>query len=417
MNSKEITNVKPALWTKAFIMVTLSNFFLSLSFYLLLPTLPIYVAEKGGDSFAVGLVISIFTVSALLTRPFAGKALDSVGRSKVLFIGLLIFIASTLGYYWMATVLLILVLRLVHGIGWGIVSTAYGTIASDIVPRQRRGEGLGYFGLANNLGVAFAPLIGIWLVNQFGFLSLFSFAVSMGIVAFFLIFSINYQQDGKSNHDQEIEENQAPQENREDEKGKRVQLESNVLNLFRGLVEKEALFPSTLMMLITITYGGIVSFITLFGLEVGIENVGWYFLANALTLMLIRPLAGILFDKKGHRWVLIPGALFSALGLFVLSSTQSVLGLITAAILYGVGFGSIQPSLLAWTINCVSVSKRGSANATFFSAFDLGISVGALVLGIVAEQTSYSQMYFISMLAVLLFFSIYITYLLKQKAA
>lgn len=386
----------PPLWTKEFILLTLSNLFLFLSFQMLIPTLPVYVSEKGGDEFAVGLVISVFTISALLIRPFAGRALDTIDRKKILLIGLLIFIVCTSGYYWMSSVLLILSLRFIHGIGWGISTTAYGTIVSDLIPQKRRGEGMGYYGLASNFSMAFAPLVGIWVMNEMGFGRLFFVSVILGTLGLVLSQFIRYPE-----YELEPKTNEAEEKNKEP--------------YYKGLVETKALFPSLLAMLIAVTYGGIVSFITLFGRETGIANVGWFFMSYAGILMITRPLAGKLFDKKGHAWVLFPGIVLMALGLLTLSFASSIILLVVSAILYGAGFGAVQPSLQAWTINLVPPYRRGAANGTFFSAFDLGIGLGAMILGPVASVSSYAMMYRLSVVMTILFLMIYGVYLLMAK--
>jgi len=380
-----------SLWTKEFIGITISNLFLFLSFQMLIPTLPVYVEESGGDELAIGLVIGIFTISALLTRPFAGKGLDTVGRKKILVIGMIIFVLSVAGYYWFATVFLILVVRFIHGIGWGMATTTLGTMISDIIPAARRGEGMGYYGLSSTLAMALAPMVGIWVMNEFGFGILFLTATIFGLLSIILFLCVPYQE---------------PQMKQE----KVAQF-----SLWKGLVEPKALFPSLLVLLLGVTYGGIVSFITLFGADVGIRNVGWFFLFNALMVMIVRPVAGKLFDRKGHKWVLYPGAFFSIIGLILLSYTTTVSTLIAASVFYGIGFGAIQPSLQAWTINRVSPQRRGTANGTFFSGFDLGIGAGAMLLGIIARYTSYAMMYRISVVLMVIYLVIYSYHVVQEE--
>lgn len=379
----------PPLWTRAFIEIFLSNFFLFVSFQMLTPTLPAYVQEAGGNDFTVGLSIGMFTITALLIRPFAGKALDSMDRRKILIFGLVVFILSVAGYYWFSTVALILLLRTVHGIGWGITTTAYGTLASDIIPAERRGEGMGYYGLSTNLAMAMAPFFGLWVMAKYGFGLLFFFSALMVAAALVISQFINCAQPAPSSRQPE--------------------------GLLKKLVEKKAMFPSLLVMLLGVTYGGIVTFITLFGRETHIENVGWFFVSFSIMVMVVRPLGGKLFDRKGHLWVLIPGVLACLAGLILLSYTNSNVSLIIAAIFYGIGFGGAQPALMAWTIQRVPVYRRGAANGTFFSAFDLGIGVGSMLLGAVAELTGYAVMYRFSAIALLLFMAIYGIYVIQKK--
>ncbi|GED34945.1 hypothetical protein BCE02nite_60860 [Brevibacillus centrosporus] len=378
-----------ALWTKEFIILAMSNFMLFVAFQMLIPTLPVFITDKGGDQLAVALVVSLFTVSALLVRPFTGKALDSMGRRPVLLSGLAIFLFSVFGYYWMASVALVLALRFVHGIGWGIVTTTYGTIVSDIIPAERRGEGMGYFGMFTNLAMAVGPLIGLSVSQSFGYGWLFG--ISGGLTGVAMILT-------------RMAEIKAP-----------IGMTQPFAAAGGGLFEKKALFPALLALLTGVMYGGVVSFITLFGQEVGIENVGLYFLFNAISLMLVRPLAGKLFDKKGPFWVLMPGGVLTGIAVVVLSYSTTELGLIAAAILFGIGAGSVQPSLQAWTIQRVDPSRRGAATGTFFSAFDLGIGGGAMILGAIAKQTGFAMMYRYSLFAMILYLIIYLFYVVRQS--
>ncbi|MDA5109424.1 MFS transporter [Brevibacillus thermoruber] len=383
-------NQTEPLWTKDFVLLALSNFFLFVGFQMLIPTLPLFVTERGGDQLAVGLVVSLFTVSALLVRPFAGKALDSVGRRPVLMVGLALFLLCVAGYYWMATIALVLGLRFVHGIGWGIATTTYGTIASDLIPAARRGEGMGYFGMFSSLAMALGPLVGLWLAQSFGFGWLFAISSVLTALAMLLSRPVKMAAPAGAGRRQPAAERS-------------------------GLVERKALFPSLLVLFLGVTYGGIVSFITLFGQEAGIGNVGLFFLFNALSLMLIRPVAGKLFDRKGHAWVLLPGGVVLAAGLLTLSYSTTSFGLIAAAILFGSGFGAVQPSLQAWTIHRVPPDRRGAANGTFFSAFDLGIGVGAMLLGAVAKATGFALMYRCSVVVILLYLIIYLAYVIRER--
>lgn len=382
--------VKEKLWTKDFIILSLSNLFLFFGFQMLLPTLPMYVKYFGGADTSVGLVIGIFTISALLVRPFSGAALDIFGRKLFLMIGLIICLLA-IGTYILATsILLILILRVIHGLGWGVSTTTYGTVVSDIVPASRRGEGMGYYGMSTTLAMAVGPVSGIWVINEWGFKLLF-------LISFIsTIFSIILSQFLQINKEK-------PVANQTDAK-------------FTALLyEKTALFPSLLVFFMTFSYGGVVGFITLFGSEVGIENVGWFFSTNALFLLIVRPLSGKIYDKKGHQWVLLPGAVMGIVSLILLSYTSTLLGLIIAAMFFGMAFGAIQPSLQAWLIQRVAPHRRGAANATFFSAFDLGIGGGSMVLGAIATMSSYAVMYRLSSLVFVIFLIVYGIYLAKLR--
>lgn len=386
---------KARLWTKDFLFLAFSNLFLFFSFQMLIPTLPFYVTQKGGDESAVGLVIGIFTISALITRPFAGNLLNRSDRGKLLLVGLGIFLLSVIGYYWMAAVFLILLLRIVHGVGWGITTTALGTIVADVIPASRRGEGMGYYGLSNSLAMALAPMIGIWVMKEYGFGILFAASAVLCGLSMLMTRGVTYPTQAPAHAATSAKEKQS--------------------TFWSGLYERTALFPSLLLMLMAVVYGGIVSFITLFGQEVGIANVGWFFFANAVMLMMVRPFSGRLFDRKGHAAVLLPGAVFTFIGLVMLSYATSELSLMLAAVLFGIGFGMTTPSLQAWTIQRSAPHRRGTATGTFFSANDLGIGAGAMIFGLVAQFTSFAMLYRLSSGVILVYLVLYTIYLARVK--
>ncbi|MDF2645263.1 MAG: transporter [Paenibacillus sp.] len=372
------------LWTKAFLITSLSNLLLFFSFQMLIPTIPTHVSQLGGNDIQVGLVIGIFTISSLLTRPFAGRALDLFGRKHVLLVGLAICALTIAGYSYMAVVTLILAARFVHGIGWGMSTTSLGTVIADIIPAERRGEGMGYYGLSNTFAMALAPLTGLWLMQTYGFPRVLLISTLLALLSLFSSLFITYT------------------------KPMPIEKSAQRPKLMDRLWERTAMLPSVLLLCTAICYGGIVTFITLFGHEAGISNVGWFFLCNASMVLIVRPITGMLFDRKGPEWVLLPGALFTLAGLLLLSYAHSEASLAAAAICYGIGFGSLQPALQAWTIARAAPNRRGAANGTFFSANDLGIGLGAMVLGALANISgSYALMYRYSTVLILVFILIY----------
>lgn len=383
-----------SLWTRDFILISLSNLFLFYGFQMLLPTLPVYIAEHGGSETAVGMVIGIFTIFSLIARPLAGAMLERAGKKRLLAVGLLICLLAIGGYYWMATVAAVLLARCVHGIGWGIATTTSGTIATDVIPAARRGEGIGYFGLASTLAMALAPVTGISLMKgPSGFSGLFAVAVLCTAIALALAAVVRLR---SASHP--------------------TAAKHPAVSFRSQLVERQALFPSLLGLLVGVTYGSIVSFITLFGKEAGIENVGLFFTTNAVCLFLVRLVAGRIFDRRGHFWVLLPGGIAALVGLLLLSYAQSVPGIMLAAVFYGGGFGAVQPSLQAWIMNKVPPDRRGPANATYYSAFDLGIGGGAMILGPIAGLTSYALMYRFSALLMIVYIAAYLWSIRKSPA-
>jgi MFS family permease len=380
-------NNNQRLWTKPFLLFTLSNLFLYMNLQMITPSLPSYVSGRFGSS---SVVISAFAITSIISRLFAGGLMQRANRRTVLLWGLLIFTASSIGFFWAASVVAIILLRMLSGLGFGIASTTYGTMVSDIVPASRMGEGIGYFGLSTSLSMSLAPVIGLYLLNHFSPSMLFTVGTLLLLIIFPLTLFIKTPKLVKQ---------------------PAVTMKPSSSKKF-DMMDKKLLLPCGLNLLLSITYGGLISFISLFGKEIHILNVGWFFLCNALMVILVRPFSGKLFDKKGHAAVVPVGSILVVIALLLLSSADSMMTLIISALCYGAGYGTLQPALQAWSIQSVTPERRGMANGVFLNSIDLGIALGALCLGVIATATSYATVYKVSSLFMVLFFVIYALYFL-----
>lgn len=392
MMEKSIVNENPKptgkIWSKDFIFICTANFFIFLGFQMTLPTVPLFIEALGGNDRLIGLIVGIFTFAALIMRPVAGHALESKGRALVYMGGLILFVISVGAYAFTVSIVFLFLLRILQGAGWGFSTTASGTIATDLIPVQRRGEGLGYFGLSGNLAMAIGPSLGLILAEKLPFSLLFLICSLFGAVSLLLSLMVKY---------------------------KKVEpCEQNMVPMKIDFYEKSALKPSWLIMFITVTFGGIATFLPLHAIKNGVTGIQLYFLLYALSLMLTRTFAGKLYDQKGHRSVFIPGALFIFTAMLLLAWLPNNTVLFTAAILYGSGFGAIQPALQAWSVQEAPVNRRGMANATFFSFFDLGIGIGAILFGLIGHAFGYSVIYIASALSILISMFSYFAFLAKE---
>lgn len=378
------------IWTRDFILICLANFFIFLGFQMTLPTIPLFVEHLGGNDQLIGFVVGIFTFSALLLRPFAGHALESKGRRFVYLFGLTIFVLSVGSFGFAMSIMFLFALRIIQGVGWGFSTTASGTIATDLIPATRRGEGMGYYGLSGNLALAFGPSLGLALAGVLTFKQLFFICAGLGIAALLLSSKIRYKKVEKS--------------------------ESASVTVKWDFYEKTALSPSLLLFFITVTFGGIASFLPLYTEQKGIAGIQWYFLIYALALMLTRTFAGKLYDKRGHQAVFIPGALLIIVAMVLLAWLPNSSILFVAAFLYGFGFGSVQPALQAWSIEKAPKNRKGMANATFFSFFDLGVGVGAMAFGQIGHLFGYGSIYKTAAVSVIISIILYLIILRKEKS-
>jgi MFS family permease len=380
---------KEKIWTRDFILICLSNFFVFLGFQMTLPTIPLFVENLGGNDQLIGVVVGIFTFSALLIRPYAGHALESKGRRFIYLVGLGIFVLSTGAFGIAGGLIFLFILRIIQGVGWGLSTTASGTIATDLIPPKRRGEGMGYYGLSGNLALAMGPTLGLALVGYLSFTQLFLICGVLGAVAIALSSRIRFKpvEPGTTSNHKKLD-----------------------------LYEKTALPPSILLLFITVTFGGIASFLPLYTVKKGIEGIEWYFLLYAIALLISRTFAGKLYDQKGHRFVFPAGSIMIMAAMILLAWVPNSTILYLAAIIYGLGFGTVQPALQAWSVQNSPISRRGMANATFFSFFDLGVGMGAIVFGQIAFYLDYHSIYIASAISVFIAILLYYTVFGREKA-
>ncbi|WP_342048562.1 MFS transporter [Bacillus sp. OTU530] len=375
------------LWTKSFILMTVGIFFLFTAFYMLYPTLPLFIKEIGGNESQVGLAMGAFMLSSVIFRPFVGGMLDRFGRRPFIVWGLLFFSVSMYMYNWIGGIVVLMVLRILHGMTWAVSTTAISTAVTDLIPSTRRGEGMGWSGMAMTLAMAIGPMFGLWVTQNLSYHSLFLFAVVLSAAALFLTFGAKMTF--------------------------KPQTDARKIELF----EKSVLPVTASVFLLFIAYGGITSFVPLFADSIKV-NSGTFFLVYAATLVLIRPIAGKLSDRYGETFVIIPALVITISALMVLSFSTNLFGVIISAVMFGIGFGSAQPALQSATIRLVSPERTGVANASFSTGADLGIGLGAIMLGWVSQYTSYQVLFTVSAVSVafsLLIFTFFVKRLLKNK--
>lgn len=364
---------RPVLWTRDFALTCLFTLVIFTGFQMLMPTIPVFVDRMGATPLTIGLINGVFTVAALAVRPWTGLALDRHGRKGLWLLGTAVFTLAVFGYVWAVTVPLLFMLRIIHGGGWGIVTTASATAVADIVPPSRRGEGMGYFGLGANLGMAVGPAAGFFIANQFGFTTLFVACGVLAAAAFLVAGTIRMPPFTPA-----------------------------VAGHRPALYERTSLGPALVIYFVTFTYGGVVTFIALHAAQHGIMNAGIYFTAFALTVVLSRPFCGRLYDRLGHRPVVVPGLAAVVAGTVILALATDLSGFLAAALISGAGLGATHPTLQALTYARCAPHRRGAASATFATAFDLGVGTGAVLLGFLSQYLAYREMYLVAAGAALL---------------
>jgi len=358
---------------------------MAIAFYFMLPVLPVYLEDViGAGKGEIGIVLAFYTIAALIIRLFAGWAIDTYGRKRIYLASYILFSLLFIGYPFAFSIILFMLLRFVHGLTWGALTTTSSTLAVDIIPTARRGEGIGFFGLSMTIGMATGPLIAILIAGDSRYFTLFISAIVITMLGITLALLVKY-----------------PSFNI-----KRIPTKISV----KKLIAKPAIPISLNMMLIMSTYGGILSFIALYAKEIGISNSGPFFLVLAIGIGFSRIGSGKFFDRNGPILVTVIGCLLLIAGFPILALYANAFGFHIAALIIGLGFGIIMPTFQAMINNVVPQERRGAANSTFLTSFDLGIGIGMVGTGVLSEWLGFKTTFLISSvvnLVALFYFMVY----------
>ncbi|MFJ5714290.1 MFS transporter [Neobacillus sp. NPDC093127] len=356
--------MKERLWTKSFIMLMVGNLFVFMSFQMLIPTLPPYIKSIGASGLEIGLVTALFSIGAVLSRPFIGFMLEYKPRKSLVITGAIMLLLITILYPISQVVVIFLLFRFVHGLVWGWSTTVNGTAAVDVIPNSRLGEGMGYFGLSITIGMIIAPSLGIFIYKITSFTNLIYISAFLGVIAVILLTAVRYQTP---------------------EAVKNTQKEDLKFSYMDSLVEKSSWFPAFVTIIINLGYGAIVTFIVIFGQERGIEQIFLFYIFNAVMATLARPIAGKWFDEKGPKGLVLLCTSLTFIGIWVLSFAHSSLFIAIAGVLFGAGFGCLIPTLQSWALLMTPTHRRGVANGMIFSSIDLGIGLSGIIFGGLAQ--------------------------------
>ncbi|MFJ7513020.1 MFS transporter [Peribacillus simplex] len=365
---------RPKLWTKDFIIASSINFFLCLVFYLLVVTIGVYaVDEFDASTSQAGLVTGMFIIGSLIGRLFIGRFIESIGRKRTFFIGIIVFILTTLLYFVNFGITFLLINRLLHGIAMGIASTAAGTIVAQIIPTTRKGEGIGYFSMSATVATAIGPLIGLYLSQHTSFQMIFSFCLALGVISLITAFFLYVPKLEVSTKTSEI-------------KGFKIS----------NFVEPKALPIAVITLVVAFCYSSVLSYINFYAIEIDLVNtVSFFFLVYAIAVLVSRPFTGRILDLKGSNFIMYPAFIIFGVGMLILSTASNSFTLLLAGILIGLGFGNMQSSTQAIAVKLTPSHRMGLATSTFFIFLDAGLGFGPYLLGFIIPLTGYPTLYVI----------------------
>ena len=383
---------KEKLFTPSFCYIITANFLLFLGFFLILPVLPFYLQEEFlVNTSMVGIILSCYTVACLVIRPFSGYLLDTFSRRPLYLLTYFIFMLIFAGYMLTSILTIFIIFRIIHGLAFGMVTVAGNTIVIDILPSSRRGEGLGFYGLSNNLAMSIGPMIGLFMHNRCSYEMIFSISLISCILGFYMAYKV------KTPYKQPV---------------KREPVSLDRFFLTKGI------WAGIALLLLSIPYGMTTTYVAMYAEEIGITvNSGLYFTLLALGLASARLFSGKQVDKGRITLVISLGTYLACAAFFALSFLKPLMAVypqftsylyLIIALSHGIAFGIIFPAYNTLFVNLAPNNQRATATSTYLTSWDMGIGLGLLLGGSIAEAFgSFSEAFFagalLTVVATLLF--------------
>ena len=386
---------KEKLYTHKFWLLCSSSFLFFASFNLIIPELPDYLTELGGGDHK-GLIIPVFALMALISRPFSGRLTDTIGRIPIIIYGVFACIIAGVLYPIVTTVLGFFVLRLIHGMSTGFKPTATSAYVGDIAPISRRGEAMGILGMFGSLGMAAGPALGSWIAMHFGYNAMFYSSSVFALLSIAVVMKMPETLIVKQRFDFKL------------------------LKLKRKDILEPKAFPSSITMLLTaFSFGTVLTLIPDFSKHMGIENKGIFFSIFTISSLLIRLIAGKLSDIYGRVPILLIGCLMYAFTMLLIGSVTELWMFYLGAFTFGIAAGLGSPTIFAWTIDLADQKHVGRAMATMFIALEAGIILGGIFAGYSYNNNpdNFIISFSISGLLALLAAAYLTSYLIRQKKA
>ncbi|GEP85450.1 putative transporter protein [Staphylococcus piscifermentans] len=382
------------LWTKDFIFITIINFLMYIIHYALIVTVTAFTINTfHANETMGGLAAGIFIIGMLFGRLFTGKYIDRLNLKKTLFFGLIFSFVAIGLYFLIHSLLVLMIVRLIHGIAFGMSSTTTGTYSSTIVPDDRKGEGIGYYALSTTVASAIGPFLGILINQKLNFQSNFIVClICIVLAAILALFISNIRQ---------------PSVQKEEQKGAQP----------KGLAQffqKQAVPISIVIVFVGIAYSSVLAFLDSYAAHIGLAAAAsFFFVVYALSTFIVRPITGKVFDNYGANKVVYPTLVIFVIGLALLAVAHTSWVLLISAIFIGIGYGTLIPSFQTIALQASPPEKIGLATSTFYIFADLGAGAGPTILGIVIGSFGYRNLYFA--MAVLLILVIGLYYLLHGR--
>ncbi len=355
---------KQSTYSAQFWLLCLSLFLFLGSFNLIIPELPSYLREMGGEQY-LGWIISLFALTSAISRPLSGKLTDRIGRVPVIFFGVAISVVCGVLYTVVVGIAGFFLIRLLHGFSAGFAPTGNTSLLSDIIPAKKRGEAMGIVGISTSMGMAVGPPVGSLLAIHYSHDVMFVVSSAAALVSMLLIFGIKETLPQKQ------------------------PFKWNMVVLKKDeLIDRDVLVPGIVMLLTIFCFGLLLTIVPDYSTFLGFENKGIFFTYMLVASLSVRLFAGRASDRYGRKRVLKVGIALQIIALVIMGLIPSATAFLTAAVLFGLGAGILSPTLFAWTADLAADHQRGKAMSTLFLALEIGIFCGALASGYIYNNNS-----------------------------
>ena len=369
------------LYTSSFVLLFLMEFTIFVTFYMLLPTVPLYIKELGGTNSTVGLVIGIAGPIAAFGVPLYGLGVDRWSRRGMAVLGLGINVVGALVMIIVVSPLTMLLPTILRRVGSGATGAATRTLILDIAPPNRRGEAMTNFATSHNIAIAFGPAVGLWIYHGFGSTELFLACAALMAGATLFLFPVRVRpQAGGEGAAGRPQSNSAARED-----GAAARKETWV----DKLIVPEALVPGITVLLIAAAYLATTTFVSILGETREVPNYEWFFVMYAVVVIAGRLLTGRISDTYGRAIILLPSLALTVGCMITLAFTYSTVGFLAAAFMLGLGFGTGQPMLQAVAADWTPPEKYGRAMAMMMGGFSFGSAAGTVFVGEVSERLDF----------------------------
>ena len=378
------SNTKQNSWLIPFVAIVVTNFIFCIGFYALEPTLPLYVASLGASDSQVGLVATGYFLAAVITRIFIGLFVEKVGRKNTLRIGMVSSVVFMLLYQLTRSAMSATCVRILQGCGYGLVTTMFGSIAADILPKDRHGEGIGYLSMSTTLAVSFSPALALGIVDRSGFYVMFLLAAIALAIA--TVIGFRFISTPESLAGVQVKK-EAPKEK---------------LPFWRSFYDPRVTIPALILLLFGISRSSEQTFLPLLAKEQALTALSVFFVIKTWVCFASKFVTGKFYDRFGPGAAIIPGGVCMAICLGLYSITSSNVHLLIAAVFSGLALGQIVPAFQAFFMDLVG-RNRSLGNGLFYNSMDLGASLGGAIMGAVSGVVGYRSMFRICMFLMIIY--------------